>query len=246
MPEEEVEEAAAPPPQRRRPLAANLISEIAVALAFIALANIVFLVYMDVTAARENPYIGVLAYMVLPGLLGGAIVLFIAGLLLERRRRRNVAPEDVPPYPDIDLNVPRTRRLVIASIAAIAIFAMVSLLGSYRAYHYTDSDAFCGTTLPRGDETGVHRVQALAPRARRLRRLPRRRGGHLVREVEAFRRLSGLLDGAQQVPAPDPVACRKPATGARDLRAVPLAGEVLRRAAEGLLALRIRRGEHPS
>ncbi len=143
MPEEDVQ--AAPPPRRRRPLAANLISEIAVALAFIALANIVFLVYMDVTAARENPYIGVLGYMVLPVLLFGAIVLFVVGVLLERRRRRNLVPDQIPPYPDFDMNDPRMRRLVIGAVAGIVLFVVVSLLGSYRAYHYTDSDQFCGT-----------------------------------------------------------------------------------------------------
>src|ERR1043166_4131633 len=132
-------------PVKRRPLAANVISEIAIVLAIIAICNILFLVYIDATAARENPYIGVLAYMVAPALLVGAIILFTIGLLWERRRRRHTSPGDIPRYPDIDLNNGRTRRLAIVSIAGAILFVAVSLLGSYRAYHYADSDQFCGT-----------------------------------------------------------------------------------------------------
>ncbi|HUP47882.1 MAG TPA: NapC/NirT family cytochrome c, partial [Thermoanaerobaculia bacterium] len=61
------------------------------------------------------------------------------------RRRRRAAPDDVPEYPQLDLNVPRTRKIFLISVAALTIFVMVSLAGSYKAYHYTDSDAFCGT-----------------------------------------------------------------------------------------------------
>ena len=50
-------------------------------------------------------------------------------------------------------------------------------------------------------------------------------------ELQALRRVPGLLRDLQQVPAPDPHADPQPAPGAGDLRAVPLAGQVLRRAA---------------
>src|ERR1700756_3232324 len=112
---------------KRRPLAANLISEIAVVLAIIAVCNILFLVYIDATAARENPYIGVLAYMVAPALLVGAIIFFSIGLLWERRRRRHAAPGQTPRSPDIDLNNGHPRRLAIVSIAGAILFVAVSL-----------------------------------------------------------------------------------------------------------------------
>jgi hypothetical protein len=128
---------------RHRSLARNLLSEIGAVIAIIAVANIIFLVFVDLTAARENPYLGVLAYMVVPAFLFLGILLFVAGVLLERRRRKRTG--GVPEFPDIDLNIPRIRYITYISVAAGLLFFFVSILGSYRAYHYTDSDEFCGT-----------------------------------------------------------------------------------------------------
>ena len=124
----------------------NMISSIGVVVALIALVNIAFLVFVDVGAEHSNPYVGIFAYIVMPGVLCGGIALFILGMLLERRRRRLHKPEEVLPYPDINLNDTRVRRTVGISIVAIVAFALVSLIGSYKAYHYTESDQFCGTT----------------------------------------------------------------------------------------------------
>jgi len=134
------------PPGESKPrsLARNLLSEIGAVIAIIAVANIIFLVFVDFTAARENPYLGILAYMIVPGFLLLGILLFIAGVLFERRRRKRLGV--VPAFPDIDLNVPRIRYITYVSVAAGFLFFLVSILGSYRAYHYTDTDEFCGTT----------------------------------------------------------------------------------------------------
>ena len=123
---------------RKVSLARNIVSMIGAAIALIALANIVFLVVADATGAH-NPYVGILAYAVVPGILVFGLAVFVLGLILERRRRRRMAPEVVPEYPDIDLNNAHVRRVVIFSIAGLVLFVTVSLLGSYQAYHYTDS-----------------------------------------------------------------------------------------------------------
>src|SRR3954451_4086449 len=125
-------------------LARNLISAIGAGIALIALANMVFLIVADATGAH-NPYVGILAYAVVPGILVFGMAVFILGLILERRRRRRLAPDVIPEYPDIDLNSPHVRRVVLFSIAGLVLFVTASLLGSYQAYNYTDSDQFCGT-----------------------------------------------------------------------------------------------------
>ncbi len=126
-------------------LARNVISLIGVVIAVIAAINIGFLVLMDINAAHVNPYVGVLAYVAVPGVLIFGLAIFVIGLLVERRRRRLRAPDEVPRYPDIDLNHPHTRRVFFVSAIGIAVFITISVVGSYQAYHYTDSDAFCGT-----------------------------------------------------------------------------------------------------
>ena len=127
-------------------LARNFASSIGLVIAIIALVNIGFLVVADVGAEHSNPYVGIFAYMILPAILCGGLALFLVGMLIERRRRRRSAPGEVPAYPRIDLNDPRTRRIAEISIVALSVFVLVSIAGSYKAYHYSDSDEFCGTT----------------------------------------------------------------------------------------------------
>src|SRR5437763_1834338 len=90
----------------KRSLARNLISEAGMLIAIIALANIIFLIYIDITSA-ENPYLGILTYVIVPAILVAGLLLFAFGLFWERRhplahehrqrdhlrRQRRAAPE---------------------------------------------------------------------------------------------------------------------------------------------------------
>jgi nitrate/TMAO reductase-like tetraheme cytochrome c subunit len=132
---------------RRVPsLARNFLSSLGLVIALIALANIAFLVFVDFGAKQSNPYVGIFAYVLLPGVLCFGLAVFVLGMLRERSRRRRHAPDEVAPYPDINLNNPHTRRVVAFWIVGITVFVLISVVGSYKAYHYTDSDQFCGTT----------------------------------------------------------------------------------------------------
>ncbi|MFZ2492222.1 MAG: NapC/NirT family cytochrome c [Thermoanaerobaculia bacterium] len=133
-------------PAKKPSLARNLISSIGLLIAVLALINIAFLVFMDIGADHSNPYLGIFAYIVFPGVLCGGLALFVLGMLIERNRRRKHKPEEIPAYPRIDLNDGRTRKIAGWSIVAISVFLLVSMAGSYQAYHYAETDAFCGTT----------------------------------------------------------------------------------------------------
>ena len=128
-----------------KPLRQNLLSEIGIGVAILGLANLAFLIYMDVTGTHSNPYMGILTWIVAPAILIFGLALFFLGMILERRRRRRQAPDAVPEYPRLDLNETRTRRMVILTAVGGVLFVLASVVGSYQAYHYTDSDAFCGT-----------------------------------------------------------------------------------------------------
>ena len=121
------------------------MSEIGAGIAAIALANLAFLIYLDFTRPHANPYFGILTWIVAPAILIFGIVLYVGGILLERRRRRRSAPDAIPQYPRIDLNQHRTRRIVVATALGLIVFVTMTVVGSYQAYHYTESDEFCGT-----------------------------------------------------------------------------------------------------
>ena len=134
------------PDEPKKPgLARNLISQAGVAIAIVALANLVFLIYLDATQTHANPYLGILTWIIAPAILIAGLVLYLGGMLVERRRRRLRGVDDVPQYPSIDLNNSRTRTIAIITAVGGLTFVTMTVIGSYQVYHYTESDAFCGT-----------------------------------------------------------------------------------------------------
>jgi nitrate/TMAO reductase-like tetraheme cytochrome c subunit len=127
-----------------RGLMRNLISLVGITLAAISLANIVFLFLVALLTKRPSPYLGILTYMVFPALLILGLLLIPIGMWRERRRRRTALPGEIPRLPRIDLNNTEQRRaLEIFGVCAV-LFVMLSAVGSYRAYQFTDSVTFCG------------------------------------------------------------------------------------------------------
>jgi hypothetical protein len=125
----------------------NKLSIIGICIASLAAINIAFLVFIDLF--NPSPYVGILAYMVLPAILVTGLALIPIGAALERRRRQHLKPGDIPTYPQLDLNAPATRRSVIAFLVFAVVFVALSAAGSYRAYQYSDSVRFCGETCHR-------------------------------------------------------------------------------------------------
>ncbi len=127
-----------------RALFRNSISIVGAALAAISLANIIFLFLIDLISQRPSPYIGIMAYMVMPAFLILGLLLIVLGMVVERRRRRRLAPGEVPRLPRIDFNNPAQRSSFAFFLSFVVIFAVLSAVGSYKAYEFTDSVQFCG------------------------------------------------------------------------------------------------------
>src|SRR6185369_12790616 len=124
----------------------NPISMAGLALAIVSVANILFFFIIDLTAAKASPYVGILAYMVAPGFLIFSLLLIAFGVWRERRRQGTGSPEEVSPYPRFDLNDAAQRSAAFSFVGFLVVFVMVSGIGSYKAYEFTDSTQFCGQT----------------------------------------------------------------------------------------------------
>jgi nitrate/TMAO reductase-like tetraheme cytochrome c subunit len=118
----------------------NPVSLAGVALAIVGAANIFLFVLIDLIAIKPSPYIGILAYMVSPAFFSMGLLLMLAGVLIERRKK----VEPTAFYPVVDLNDHAQRSAVISFVTFLVVFAVVSAGGSYKAYEYTDSVQFCG------------------------------------------------------------------------------------------------------
>lgn len=126
-----------------RSLIRNYLSLVGLALAAVALANIIILFLIDVTAAEPSAYTGILAYMVLPAFLILGLAITAIGIWRERQRRLRAIP-GAPMLPQIDLNKPGQRSRLAGFVAFLFVFITLSAVGSYKAYQFTDSVTFCG------------------------------------------------------------------------------------------------------
>jgi hypothetical protein len=133
-------------PRRRRLPAIfyNGVSFAGAALAAASLGLIAFLMLLEVLSEESHPYMGIVAFAILPVFLIMGLLLVAAGVLRQRRRRRR-GLEGAGRLPRIDLEDPRHRRLFVIFAAGSILFAALSAFGTYQAYEYTNSNAFCGT-----------------------------------------------------------------------------------------------------
>lgn len=129
---------------KTRSLYHNYISFFGTLIVIAALASILLLFLIELSHTSNNPYFGIVTYVILPAILITGILIIIAGMLIERRRRRRSPSSDLPPYPKIDFNEARQRTIALSLLAVSIIFIFMSAFGSYRAYEYTESVEFCG------------------------------------------------------------------------------------------------------
>jgi len=134
-------------PIRKAPsLFRNYISFVGAAITIASLASVSLLFVIEISSRQENPYLGILTYIMLPSVLLFGLFIVGTGMFFERRRRRRAAPSDILAYPKLDLNDPHARRAAFIFLFATSLFVSASAFGSYKAYEYSESVAFCGKT----------------------------------------------------------------------------------------------------
>ncbi len=114
------------------------------ALAVVALGNVLFLFFLDLSAGHSNPYVGILAYMVAPAFLITGLGAAMFGVWLDRRRRRRQQPGASVRYLRVDFSDPSHRGAFAFLLSFVVAFIGLSVVGSYQAYEFTDSVQFCG------------------------------------------------------------------------------------------------------
>src|ERR1039458_8646122 len=110
-----------------------------------ALTTIAFWFYDIFLPGPPHPYIGLLVFLILPGIIVLGLVLIPLGIWL--RRRSLVGSGNLPGvYPAVDLSLPVVRRTLEWVSAATVLNLLIIGTASYRGVQYMDSTSFCGTT----------------------------------------------------------------------------------------------------
>jgi hypothetical protein len=103
---------------------------------------ILFLLGINFIVGIKSPYIGILLYMILPAFLVLGLLLIPSGMYFRWRQVRKGG--ELHKWPRIDLNDERHRKSAIIFILGTVFFILISSVGVYQAYQFTESVAFCG------------------------------------------------------------------------------------------------------
>jgi len=119
----------------------NLLSFIGTAIAGISLFMMAYLFIVAFLFEDSSSYLGLFIYIILPVFLGIGLILIPIGMLRQKRKRDYLEKA----WPIIDLNVYKNRKAIIIFAIGALFFLFLTGMGSYEAFHYTESVKFCGT-----------------------------------------------------------------------------------------------------
>ena len=104
-----------------------------------------FWIYDFMLAGPPHPYVGILLFLILPGIFVFGLLLIPIGIFLRRKKLRD-AGELPTIYPAVDLKIDMVRNSLLFIGAATFLNIMIFGFASYRGVSYMDSTTFCGLT----------------------------------------------------------------------------------------------------
>jgi nitrate/TMAO reductase-like tetraheme cytochrome c subunit len=105
---------------------------------------IITLFALELVGFHGGPYLGILAYLILPGIFLLGLLLIPLGVWLQRRKeaRTGVAESALPV---IDFNRERVRRFALVVLVLTLINVVILAMATYKGVEVMESTEFCGT-----------------------------------------------------------------------------------------------------
>lgn len=116
------------------------------ALASISLLLIIFMMLVSFIFGKGDNYTGLFTFIILPVFLIIGLIMIPLGAIRKIKEAKKLTDDErkLNKFPVVDLNEPTQRKAVIIFATGSVIFLMLSAIGSYEAFHYTESVEFCG------------------------------------------------------------------------------------------------------
>jgi hypothetical protein len=127
------------------PSSKNWLTIIGSIIAAINLLLILLLFVISTIFDKASTNLGLFIYIILPGFLIFGLLLIPIGMFLERKKIFRSLVHEEARLPYIDLNDPSHRNAFFIFTITTIIILFLSTLGSFKAYHITESVEFCGT-----------------------------------------------------------------------------------------------------
>jgi hypothetical protein len=126
------------------PSSKNWLTIIGAIVAIINLGLILVLFIISTIFNKDNTNLGLFIYIILPGFLILGLLAIPIGMIRERKRIKRSGDREQQKYPRIDLNDPRHMNAFIIFTVSTILILFLSTLGSFKAFHITESVEFCG------------------------------------------------------------------------------------------------------
>ncbi|MBT8136166.1 MAG: NapC/NirT family cytochrome c [Gammaproteobacteria bacterium] len=125
----------------------NWLSLVGSMIATAGAALILTFLLLDLMGFSGGPYLGILTFLILPGIFVLGLLLIPVGVFLARRRARRARAagvEQAARLPVIDFNQPRTRNIVLMVVGLTLVNIVILAGATYKGVHVMDSTEFCG------------------------------------------------------------------------------------------------------
>lgn len=144
----------------------NALSLAGTALALASLVLIISLVVIQQLGYEGGTYLGIVTFLILPGLaILGLIMIPVGSLVWRRKVRQTPEGGDIPPLPVFDLNNERTRKWTLIFVGITIVNVVILSGATYKGIHYMESVEFCGLSCHSVMEP-EHTAHALGPHSR--------------------------------------------------------------------------------
>lgn len=123
----------------------NWVSIAGALLAIFNLACILTLFVLNTFLGFGGSYLGLFIYIILPVFMIAGLLLIPIGMRIQKLKLRKLKEKgEVSGWPVIDFNLASTRNAGLIFLLGTAFLLLISSIGSYEAFHYTESVEFCG------------------------------------------------------------------------------------------------------
>jgi len=113
-------------------------------MAGISLLLIFFLFVISLLYQQSNNYVGLFTYIILPVFLVIGLILLPVGMIIRQRKMKHMEAGFVARSWVVDFRDKRVVNATAIFVAGSVLFLLLTGIGSYEAFHYTESVEFCG------------------------------------------------------------------------------------------------------
>ncbi len=117
-------------------------------LAVNSLIVIILLFLFTMLSSETNPYMGLFTFIVSPAFMVLGLLMIPFGIIRKRKKMKGKSPE-LQKWPILDMNNKINRTAVVRISIITLVLLVATAMGSYQAFHYTESVKFCGTLCHR-------------------------------------------------------------------------------------------------